>query len=117
MIPADPSAEGIEPAIRKLVREEVRAELAKVTPTRSPAVYISIADYAKARSISVSTVRNAIRDGRLPAMKIGAAVRVRTDVEIGASVVPVVKSPGPSPAQRAEQIIARRNTTRLACVR
>jgi excisionase family DNA binding protein len=101
---------GIEDAIRRLVRDEVRAELAKVPALQLPAAspYTSIAEYAKERSISVSTVRNAIREGRLPAMKIGAAVRVRRDAEIGASVVPVAKNPGPTPAQVADRILARR---------
>lgn len=101
---------GIVEAIRQLVREEVRAELAKQPALQAaPASqYISIGEYAKARSISVSTVRNAIRDGRLPAMKIGTALRVLSDAEIGVSVVPAVNNPGPTPAQVADRILARR---------
>jgi excisionase family DNA binding protein len=108
----------IEEAIRRLVREEVRSELAKVPALQAPAAspYISVTEYANARSISVSTVRNAIRDGRLPAMKIGSAVRVRGDEEIGASVVPTVKHPGPTPAQVADRVLARRLKPRVASV-
>jgi excisionase family DNA binding protein len=100
----------VDEAIRNLVRDEVRAELAKVPALQAPAVapYVSVTTYAEARSISVSTVRHAIRDGRLPAMKIGTAVRVRNDAEIGASVVPVVKHPGPTPAQVADRVLAKR---------
>ena len=100
----------IEELIRVLVRDEVQRELAKVptlqVPPASP--YISVAEYAKARSISVSTVRNAVREGRLPAMKIGTAVRVKSDAEIGTSVIPSVPHPGPSPAQVADRVLARR---------
>jgi hypothetical protein len=93
------------------VREEVRSELAKVAALQAPSVspFVSVAAYAEARSISVSTVRHAVREGRLPAMKIGAAVRVRSDAEIGASVVPVVKHPGPTPAQIADRVLARKH--------
>jgi excisionase family DNA binding protein len=106
----------IEEAIRRLVREEVRSELAKVPALQAPAAspYISVTEYANARSISVSTARNAIRDGRLPAMKIGSAVRVRGDAEIGASVVPTVKNAGPTPAQVADRVLARRLKPRVA---
>lgn len=108
---------GLEDLVRELVRDEVRAELAKTT-TSPPAAptYVSAAEYARARSISVSSVRNAIRSGRLPALKIGAAVRVRADVEIGAPVVPTEGATAP-PVVRAEQILARRrNPPRLANV-
>jgi hypothetical protein len=94
----------IEELIRKLVREELQLELAK-QPASKPASSVSIADYAKARSISVSTVRNAIRSGRLKAMKIGSAVRVPAGEEIGRPLVPP-----PTPAtssQIAERIIAK----------
>lgn len=114
---SDAPTPSIENVLRALVREEVRAELATVPALQAPtsAPYVSVAEYAKARSISVSTVRNAIRAGRLPAMKIGAAVRVRSDAEIGASVAPVVRDPGPSPAQVADRVLARRvRSSRLA---
>jgi hypothetical protein len=100
----------VDDVIRELVREEIRAELERVAVARPHATsYVTIPEYAKARCISVSTVRNAIRKGHLPAMKFGAAVRVRSDVEIGASVVPVVPSPGPSPAKRAEELFQRKH--------
>jgi excisionase family DNA binding protein len=105
--PAQPS---IEDLVRVLVRDEVQRELAKVPALQAPAAspFVSVAAYAKARSISVSTVRNAVREGRLPAMKIGSAVRVKSDAEIGTSVIPSVPHPGPSPAQVADRVLARR---------
>jgi hypothetical protein len=117
MTETPPQQLGLEELVRELVRSEVRAELAK-TSTSAPATptYVTAAEYAKARSISVSSVRNAIRTGRLPALKIGAAVRVRADVEIGAPVVPTEGATAP-PIVRAEQILARRrNPPRLANV-
>jgi excisionase family DNA binding protein len=108
----------VEDVLRQLVRDEIRAELAKIpalqTPASSP--YVSVAEYAKARSISVSTVRNAVRAGKLAAMKIGTAVRVRSDAEIGASVTPVAKRQGPSPGQIADRILAKRDRPRLHVV-
>ena len=100
----------IECLIRELVRDEVQRELAKVPALQAPVVspFISVAEYAKARSISVSTVRNAVREGRLPAMKIGSAMRVQSNAEIGTTVVPRVMQPGPSPAQVADRVLARR---------
>jgi hypothetical protein len=96
--------------LRELVRSEVRAEVARAVAT-APAqpTHVSIADYAAARSISISTVRNAIRGGRLPALHIGTAVRVPVDVEIGRPVVANGNGPGPNPVLRAEQILARRS--------
>lgn len=44
------------------------------------------ATFARMRSISVSTVRAAIREGRLPATKIGRAVRIAADAQIGRAV-------------------------------
>ncbi len=74
-------------AIRDLVRREVQLELAKVQTSQvRTRELVSVAEFAKTRSISVSTVRNAIRDGRLEATKIGTAVRVRIDAEIGTPV-------------------------------
>ena len=39
-------------------------------------------------------------------MKIGTAVRVKSDAEIGTSVIPSVPHPGPSPAQVADWLRA-----------
>jgi excisionase family DNA binding protein len=101
----------IEELIRVLVRDELQRELSKTeTATKPPASYVSVSEYAKARSISISTVRNAIRDGRLPAMKIGAAVRIRSDEEIGRPVTPSASAPTAS--QIAERIIAKQHKGR-----
>ncbi|MBV8758684.1 MAG: helix-turn-helix domain-containing protein [Deltaproteobacteria bacterium] len=97
------------------MRDEIRAELAKIPALQAPAAspYVTVAEYAKARSISVSTVRNAVRAGKLAAMKIGSAVRVRSDAEIGASVTPARKPQGPSAGQIADRILAKRPNLRL----
>jgi len=105
-------AKGVEEVLRQLVRDEIRSELAKLPSLQASATaaYVSVAQYAKARSISVSTVRNAIRDGRLPAMKIGAAVRIRADEEIGRPVTP--SAPAPTASQIAERIIGKEHKKR-----
>jgi len=106
----------IEEMIRHVVRDEVRAELAKQPQATSPGAYVSVAEYAKARSISVSTVRNAIRLGRLQAMKIGAVVRVRRDAEFGSSITPRTKASGPTAGQIADRILAKRDRSKLHVV-
>ncbi|MFT3693958.1 MAG: hypothetical protein QM831_12515 [Kofleriaceae bacterium] len=103
----------IEQQIRQIVREEILIELAKQPAPPKPTEYVSVAAYARARSISVSTVRNAVRAGRLPGLKIGTAVRVRSDAEIGASVTPSTKRQGPSAEQIADRILAARPGLRL----
>jgi excisionase family DNA binding protein len=67
----------LERVVRKVMRE--REEF-----TTAPAdELVTMATFARQRSISESTVRAAIRAGRLPAVKIGRAVRVRADAQIG----------------------------------
>jgi excisionase family DNA binding protein len=70
----------IERYLRELIREVVRAELGELG--RRPGKHVSVKDYADARSIATSTVRAAIKSGRLPSIKVGRAVRVPADVEI-----------------------------------
>jgi hypothetical protein len=98
----------LEEIIRELVRHEVRAEVARLAET-APASpkYVSVAEYAMARSISASTVRNAIRSGRLPALRIGVAVRVPVDVEMGCPVAANANGSGANPVARAERILSR----------
>lgn len=62
------------------------AELRAALGEAPPAGLITIAEYARQRSISPSTVRAAIRDGRLPAVHIGRAVRLRADAEFSTPV-------------------------------
>lgn len=67
------------------VRAIVRDELAKALAERAAvAEHVTVAEYAKRWSLSTSTVRAAIRDGRLPVKRIGRAVRVDADAEITA---------------------------------
>ena len=63
--------EAIEALVRRVVREELvgfAREFAKETASQR---YVTVRKYAEARSISISTVRNAIRAGKLPAMRMG----------------------------------------------
>ena len=67
----------IEAIVRRVLREELAA-------FKAPAGLVTIVAYAEARSISPSTVRAAIKDGRLTATRIGRAVRLRADAEFTA---------------------------------
>jgi excisionase family DNA binding protein len=82
------STDPVEAAIRALV-QALRDELAKQTkPANDDApTYVTPAEYARARSISESTVRAAIREKRLEHIRIGRAVRIPTGATIGKNVV------------------------------
>lgn len=73
--------------IEALIRSIVRDELAKARPANDGSRYVTVAEYARSHSISASTVRDAIRDGRLDSIRIGRAVRVPAGAEIAAEVV------------------------------
>lgn len=77
--------------IEQTLRAIVRDELAKA---RAEDQHITIAEYAKRWNISPSTVRAAIRDGRLAADRIGRAVRIAANAKIAG------RSPR-DPAERA----------------
>ncbi len=70
----------LETVLRPMVLDLVRSELAKLRPAEPDLV--TVAEYARRRSISPSTVRHAIADGRLTVTRIGRAVRLRADAEI-----------------------------------
>jgi excisionase family DNA binding protein len=72
----------VERVVRRVVREELAADRA-----RPAAELATMATFAREHAISISTVRAMIRDGRLPAVKLGQAVRVRRDAQIGEPVI------------------------------
>ena len=72
--------------IAAIARAEVDRRLAELGVGAPAPTLVTIAAYARDRSISVSTVRAAIGDGRLEAQRIGRAVRVRRDAEIARPV-------------------------------
>jgi excisionase family DNA binding protein len=74
-----------EERFRALIVEIVRDEVARASPPpSSPPLHLTVAEYAKRWSISPSTMRAAIRDGRLVHERIGRAVRVPAEARIGA---------------------------------
>lgn len=75
----------IRALLTEVVREVVREELAKERRPTMPEL-VSVDEYAHRRSISVSTVRAAIREGRLCVERIGRAVRVPAEATIGRSL-------------------------------
>lgn len=72
----------LEVVIESVVRRVVREELAAVRAAPADEM-VTIETFARMRAISKSTVRAAIRGGRLQATRIGRAVRVRSDAQIG----------------------------------
>ncbi len=72
----------LEKTLQAMIEREVSRQLAAARPANDAPVCVTIAEYARARSISESTVRLAIREGRLPAQKIGRAVRIKPTDEI-----------------------------------
>jgi excisionase family DNA binding protein len=93
----------IEVLVRSIVREELTSFARTFAKETASQQYVTIQQYAAARSISVSTVRNAVRAGKLPALRIGKAVRVQSDAEIGAVVHPDAK-PEAKPEYSASEI-------------
>jgi excisionase family DNA binding protein len=92
----------IEGVVRRVVREELAA--ARAAPMDE---MVTIETFARMRAISKSTVRAAIRGGRLQATRIGRAVRVRSDAQIGESVAVVAAVD--TPAARAMRILGGRS--------
>lgn len=74
--------QAFEAMLERVVRR-VMPEVLAATHAVPVDELVTMATFARRRSISESTVRAAIRDGRLPAVKIGRAVRVRADAQIG----------------------------------
>jgi len=64
-------------ALRALVREVVEEVLAEHRLARDESALLTVAAAAARLSMSASFVRSAIADERLPARKVGGAVRVR----------------------------------------
>jgi excisionase family DNA binding protein len=96
-----PIEEALEAVIESVVRRVVREELAAARAAPADEL-VTMATFARQRSISESTVRAAIRAGRLPAMKIGRAVRVRANAQIGE---PAPTSSADTPRARAARIL------------
>lgn len=91
--------QALEAVMERVVRRVVREELAAQS-TRPAGELATMATFARDHAISVSTVRAMIRDGRLAAVKIGRAMRVRRDAQIG---VPALGAD--VPAARARRIL------------
>jgi len=64
-----------------MIRAEAEAALAEIRD-RPREQLVTVEQYAKERSIGVSGVRRAIREGRIDAVRIGRSVRVRVDAEM-----------------------------------
>lgn len=84
---ATPFDDSVVTALREMIVAIVRDELVRFA-AEQPRVpeLVTIAAYAKARSISESTVRKAIREKRLEAQKIGRSIRIKPTGEIAPRV-------------------------------
>jgi excisionase family DNA binding protein len=100
--------ESLEAMLERVVRKVMR-ECAKIAAAPPPAdELVTMAAFARRRSISESTVRAAIRAGRLPAVKIGRAVRVRADAQIGEPApISSASTNADTPRARAARILGR----------
>jgi excisionase family DNA binding protein len=79
----------VDAALRAMIVAVVREVLAEHKQPDAAPEYATVADYARRRQIAESTVRAAIRDGRLPALRIGRrAIRIPIAAEIGSLVNP-----------------------------
>lgn len=67
-------------SLRVFVAAVVRDELARAKP--AAVEHISAAEYAERYSISLTTVRDAIREGRLEHKRIGRSVRIPGTAQI-----------------------------------
>ncbi|MGE0403295.1 MAG: hypothetical protein AB7T06_41695 [Kofleriaceae bacterium] len=64
----------------------LRAEVAALRQERGNEPELTIAAFAAARSMGQSTVRAAIREGRLQAERYGRTIRIARDAQIAARV-------------------------------
>lgn len=92
----------LEQFLRNLVREEAREAIREVlaagrVPAGELGKLVTLAAFARTRSISVSTVRKWISAGRVDIVRIGRAIRI----DAGASVRPQARS-----QTRADQAMA-----------
>jgi excisionase family DNA binding protein len=64
---------------------------------------VTVGEYARQKSISCSTVRAAIREGRLKAVRIGRAVRIPIDADLGVQIA--CKQSANTTSARADRIL------------
>lgn len=70
--------------LEETIRAIVRDELAKQKPANEDAsAYLTVDEYARRWSLSTSTVREAIREGRLAVERVGRAIRIQSNARIG----------------------------------
>jgi excisionase family DNA binding protein len=66
------------------IERVVRRVLAETAPAND--THLTVAEYARRWSLSTSTVRIAIREKRLPCVRVGRAVRVPSEAKIARPV-------------------------------
>lgn len=75
-----PKVDRLVDALRDLIADLVREELQRQSQAETRAVaYVSVEEAATITSLSTRTIRDRIRDGRLPIQRLGRAIRIRRD--------------------------------------
>ena len=89
----------LEAVIERVVRRVVREELDRGAKPAA-AELVTTQAFAQAHAIAVCTVRSYIKSGRLQAIRVGRAWRIRSDARIA--------EPTPAPAEDTPRARARR---------
>lgn len=88
------------------ITERVLARVAERIATAPTPEWVTVADLARAWSVSAKYIRARVADGSLPAMHVGRSVRVRRDAVLGKPVQPAARAD--SPSERVERALRRR---------
>ncbi len=96
--------DGLLDMIVERVADRVVSRIEQRSAERAQPEMITMREFGRRHSVSENTVRNMIRDGRLDAVKIGAAVRIRADAAVGK---PAPRAPNviDTPRERAAKIL------------
>lgn len=94
----------LETLLEEIVRRVVREELANARRADDVGE-LSPEQFAKRIGVSTSTVRAMVKDGRLPAKKVGRLVRIAADATIGEPIRPKSPDATTAPTARARAIL------------
>lgn len=78
-MPAPDLGASLDAAIRAIIRDVVRQEL---HAQAAQPHYLTVAEFARRWSLTAGTIRRAIREGRLEAVRIDSAIRIPADAVI-----------------------------------
>ena len=70
----------LEKSIERIVERKIDEVLA--ARSKSPPEEVKVAEFARRRNLSPTSIYRAIHDGRLQAMRYGSAIRIKADAVI-----------------------------------